>query len=189
MGLVRITIFATVEGCAVTGRHLTSACFVRRPSARRGLRVRRARRAAPAARYSCARPCGTLVSATESARHRCRAGPISCCRGTRRSSSATATFGTGERWSCGWQSCVPGTTPRTGWDKIKSNVARDRSHDAELRAMGWRVIRVWETDILKKPQAIAGVVAGLILTTGVAAPGAHAPGAGGDGVAATWQRR
>jgi DNA mismatch endonuclease (patch repair protein) len=31
--------------------------------------------------------------------------------------------------------------------KIKSNVARDRRVCRQLRALGWRVIRVWETDI------------------------------------------
>jgi G:T-mismatch repair DNA endonuclease (very short patch repair protein) len=31
--------------------------------------------------------------------------------------------------------------------KIQANVARDRRHDDELRAIGWIVLRYWETDV------------------------------------------
>lgn len=37
-------------------------------------------------------------------------------------------------------------------EKIERNVARDARNEAELKAMGWRVIRVWECDI----RAVAG---------------------------------
>lgn len=33
--------------------------------------------------------------------------------------------------------------------KIRTNVERDRRHDAALAAAGWRVLRLWETDLLK----------------------------------------
>jgi DNA mismatch endonuclease (patch repair protein) len=39
--------------------------------------------------------------------------------------------------------------------KIQRNVERDRRNDAELRVAGWLVLRLWETDILKDPQAAA----------------------------------
>jgi DNA mismatch endonuclease, patch repair protein len=39
--------------------------------------------------------------------------------------------------------------------KISSNVARDRGHDASLRAAGWRVIRLWEGDILRDSEGAA----------------------------------
>lgn len=39
--------------------------------------------------------------------------------------------------------------------KIASNVARDRKRSQELRKMGWKVIRVWETDILRDPAIAA----------------------------------
>jgi DNA mismatch endonuclease, patch repair protein len=42
--------------------------------------------------------------------------------------------------------------------KVKGNVARDRRHRLALRNSGWRVLRYWETEILKD----AGVVAGRI---------------------------
>ena len=37
-------------------------------------------------------------------------------------------------------------------EKIERNVARDARNEADLQALGWRVIRVWECDI----RAVAG---------------------------------
>lgn len=50
---------------------------------------------------------------------------------------------------CFWHGCPrhyqPPSTRRTFWrDKVISNQARDRRVSAELRALGWRVLRVWE---------------------------------------------
>jgi len=39
--------------------------------------------------------------------------------------------------------------------KIRTNVERDRRNDAALRADGWRVLRLWETDILRDTPAAA----------------------------------
>lgn len=36
--------------------------------------------------------------------------------------------------------------------KISRNVERDRAHDAELRAKGWRVLRLWEGDVMRDVQ-------------------------------------
>jgi len=46
-------------------------------------------------------------------------------------------------------------------EKIRGNVARDRATTTRLRAAGWRVIRVWEGDILRNPAAAVTAVAGL----------------------------
>lgn len=43
--------------------------------------------------------------------------------------------------------------------KIRSNVARDRRVRRELRALGWRVVRLWETDIHAEPDRAAARVA------------------------------
>jgi DNA mismatch endonuclease (patch repair protein) len=43
--------------------------------------------------------------------------------------------------------------------KIGSNRARDARHVAALRRAGWRVIRLWETDIRRDPAAVAAQVA------------------------------
>jgi DNA mismatch endonuclease (patch repair protein) len=50
---------------------------------------------------------------------------------------------------CFWHRCPQhGVQPRANepyWRaKLDRNVERDRQNDAELRATGWRVIRVWE---------------------------------------------
>lgn len=37
--------------------------------------------------------------------------------------------------------------------KIETNRARDRRQSRELRASGWVVLRLWETDILRNPAA------------------------------------
>ncbi|MDV7134523.1 very short patch repair endonuclease [Williamsia muralis] len=42
--------------------------------------------------------------------------------------------------------------------KIEQNVARDREVNATLRSSGWRVVRLWASDILADPDAAAGLV-------------------------------
>jgi DNA mismatch endonuclease (patch repair protein) len=44
-------------------------------------------------------------------------------------------------------------------NKIRTNVERDRATTALLRKEGWRVIRLWESDILRDPAAAAATVA------------------------------
>jgi DNA mismatch endonuclease (patch repair protein) len=39
--------------------------------------------------------------------------------------------------------------------KIERNRERDQEHTARLTAEGWLVLRFWETDILRDPQAVA----------------------------------
>ncbi len=39
--------------------------------------------------------------------------------------------------------------------KILSNVARDKRNAGRLRRRGWSVIRIWESDILKRPERVA----------------------------------
>lgn len=39
--------------------------------------------------------------------------------------------------------------------KVQTNVARDRRVRSELKAEGWRVIRVWESDINSDPERAA----------------------------------
>lgn len=36
------------------------------------------------------------------------------------------------------------------WEKIERNRARDRRNFAKLRRRGWRVLRVWEHDLVKR---------------------------------------
>ncbi len=56
---------------------------------------------------------------------------------------------------CFWHDCpVHGTQPRQNaafWrEKIARNRARDRLVNRRLRALGWRVLRVWEHELRRK---------------------------------------
>jgi DNA mismatch endonuclease (patch repair protein) len=46
---------------------------------------------------------------------------------------------------------------RTQWwvDKIERNVRRDQDVDRELAERGWRVLRLWASDIIADPEAAA----------------------------------
>lgn len=46
--------------------------------------------------------------------------------------------------------------------KIRSNTERDRVNTARLESAGWRVMRLWETDILRDPAGAAARVAALV---------------------------
>jgi len=46
--------------------------------------------------------------------------------------------------------------------KISGNVARDRRHDAELAAAGWRVLRFWESTIQRDAHAVAHEVQAVV---------------------------
>lgn len=48
--------------------------------------------------------------------------------------------------------------------KVQSNVARDSRQTAALEAAGWRVLRLWETDILRDVDAAATTVVTALLT-------------------------
>lgn len=62
---------------------------------------------------------------------------------------------------CYWHrhpGCPKATTPQTRkefWQKkFDATVQRDRRKAAELRAMGWQVITVWECELEKAPVAV-----------------------------------
>lgn len=46
--------------------------------------------------------------------------------------------------------------------KIRTNVERDRAITARLRAVGWHVVRVWETDILCDPTRITARIVAML---------------------------
>lgn len=47
-------------------------------------------------------------------------------------------------------------------EKVQGNVQRDARNAAALVANGWRVLRLWETDIIRDPAAAADVVASVL---------------------------
>lgn len=53
--------------------------------------------------------------------------------------------------------------------KIRRNVERDAQVNTALAALGWTVVRVWETDVLRDPVAAAKQVAALLAAQGASA--------------------
>jgi DNA mismatch endonuclease (patch repair protein) len=58
--------------------------------------------------------------------------------------------------------------------KIGRNVQRDRSQTRTLESRGWRVIRVWERDVLSDPELHVGEIQKL-LPPGVSASSKNIP--------------
>src|SRR6267142_2190703 len=46
--------------------------------------------------------------------------------------------------------------------KLRTNVERDHAVKSRLEEAGWRVLRLWETDILREPARIADLIAALL---------------------------
>lgn len=46
----------------------------------------------------------------------------------------------------------PRTNHEVWTEKINRNRERDRTHDVNLAAKGWRVVRVWECDLKARPE-------------------------------------
>lgn len=68
----------------------------------------------------------------------------------------TAVFVDGCFWHGCPLHCRRPSTNRAYWDaKIARNESRDRRVDGELRALGWRVIRVWEHEVRRSPARVA----------------------------------
>jgi DNA mismatch endonuclease, patch repair protein len=53
------------------------------------------------------------------------------------------------------------------WDaKIRKNQARDRLVDGRLAEAGWRVVRLWDTDVTRDPSGAAATVATALAAAG-----------------------
>ncbi|MBN9050377.1 MAG: very short patch repair endonuclease [Rhizobiales bacterium] len=68
---------------------------------------------------------------------------------------------------CFWHGCPKhGVQPKTNhefWrDKLNSNIARDRRVTAQLRADGWKVVRVWEHEVKQDISAVVGRILKII---------------------------
>ena len=66
---------------------------------------------------------------------------------------------------CYWHSCpIHGTTPKSNrhyWiPKLRQNVERDKKTDIDLRANGWKVLRIWEH---VDPEDAASMIASEVL--------------------------
>jgi DNA mismatch endonuclease (patch repair protein) len=57
-------------------------------------------------------------------------------------------------------------TNREWWmKKLRRNIERDREVTASLRSNGWRVVRVWESDVLSNPTGAADTVEAAMRTS------------------------
>lgn len=58
----------------------------------------------------------------------------------------------GKDWEIGRREKVASGNNAQYWvPKIERNIQRDREIDAELKGLGWLVIRFWSRDVLRKP--------------------------------------
>jgi DNA mismatch endonuclease Vsr len=71
-------------------------------------------------------------------------------------------FWHGRNWAYRRRKLKKGANSSYWVAKIKANIDRDKSHDGQLRQEGWRVVRLWEKDILADAHGAASRVANLL---------------------------
>lgn len=64
---------------------------------------------------------------------------------------------------CFWHKCPvcfrePETRKDFWMNKINSNVGRDMKNNQILKEMGWKVIRIWEHEVRKDPEAVVDLI-------------------------------
>jgi DNA mismatch endonuclease (patch repair protein) len=64
-------------------------------------------------------------------------------------------FWHGRKWSKDRIRLHAGPNASYWVEKIKGNIARDKRRNRELKQLGWKVLRVWESDIRKDPELVA----------------------------------
>lgn len=67
-------------------------------------------------------------------------------------------FWHGRRWAARKARLARGANAEYWLAKIARNRARDRLVGRELRALGWRVVRVWESDVRKDAERVARAI-------------------------------
>jgi DNA mismatch endonuclease, patch repair protein len=72
-------------------------------------------------------------------------------------------FWHGKNWESRRRRLRMGSNPEYWVAKIQSNIARDRSYDRRLEQFGWKVVRLWESQILADPVKSARQVQRLVL--------------------------
>jgi len=72
-------------------------------------------------------------------------------------------FWHGRNWEEQKAKLCLGTNAEYWLSKIESNIKRDRLNNALLKADGWSVLRLWETDIKRDPQAAARLVKEVVI--------------------------
>jgi DNA mismatch endonuclease, patch repair protein len=67
-------------------------------------------------------------------------------------------FWHGRQWDVRKEKLTKGSNGSYWVSKIQQNINRDHEHVALLKELGWIVLRVWETDILRDPSTVADKV-------------------------------
>ena len=75
---------------------------------------------------------------------------------------------------CFWHGCakhcrMPASNRKYWLGKISRNIRRDRVTRKSLREKGWKVVRVWEHELKKRPQAALSRVSKALISTRVQA--------------------
>lgn len=72
-------------------------------------------------------------------------------------------FWHGRRWAERRKKLARGANARYWIPKLEKNIQRDRAITHLLRRLGWKVVRVWESDVIRDPGTIACRIASLAL--------------------------
>jgi DNA mismatch endonuclease, patch repair protein len=75
-------------------------------------------------------------------------------------------FWHGKDWSRRRRKLLMGSNSEYWLRKIESNKRRDERQNRELRAEGWTVVRMWESEISRDPEGVAAKVAKVVLAVG-----------------------
>lgn len=67
-------------------------------------------------------------------------------------------FWHGRNWTARRRRLLTGANPDYWVEKILRNRQRDRRNNRHLEALGWKVVRLWEADIVGNPSASAAIV-------------------------------
>lgn len=74
-------------------------------------------------------------------------------------------FWHGRNWRERKRRLASGSNARYWLDKIAGNIRRDKNVSQILRAEGWKVVRVWESEVRANPERVASHLATLLKLT------------------------
>lgn len=72
-------------------------------------------------------------------------------------------FWHGRNWTDRKKRLQRGANPEYWVAKISRNMERDRLQTEALEAEGWKVVRVWEKDVLADPEQVARMIAEIVI--------------------------
>lgn len=73
-------------------------------------------------------------------------------------------FWHGRNWATRKRKLQAGSNSSYWVAKIQTNIDRDKRHNKQLRKLGWRVLRIWESDIFANPSKSAMKIAQIVFS-------------------------